>query len=457
MSDADATRGASREGQLVRVIGTWGLAASIVNVTVGGGIFRLPGSPDVSGRLGAAAPLAYLACAVVMGLVVLCIAQAGSRISLTGGPYAYVEATFGRYVGFLVGVLLWVIGSTAIPGVAGLFADAGASLVPAIGSLGGRALFLGVIFAAVTWINVRGVEQGTRLNVVLTVAKLAPLVLLLVGGLVAAQGANLRWEHGAPAVPDLARASVILVFAYAGVESALVPSGEVRDSARTVPRAVFLAMGIVTLLYVGLQLAAQGVLGSALPGSATPLADAAGRVFGAWGVVMISAGFMISAFGYLSGMMLAVPRALFAFARDGILPRSLATVHPRFHTPWVAIVAQSTLCWALAVLNSFETLAIIANVSAALVYIGCAAAAWKLSRRPAPASADTFRIPGGAVVPLLAIVALAFLLSAVTVREWSVLLIVIAAASVLYLGSGRRGNRGAREEETRDESIPPLQ
>ena len=442
MTEQPTAPAETREGQLVRVIGTWGLAASIVNVTVGGGIFRLPGSADVSGRLGAAAPLAYLACALVMGLVVLCIAQAGSRVSLTGGPYAYVEATFGRYVGFLVGVLLWVIGATAIPGVAGLFADAGASLVPAIGTLAGRALFLGVIFAAVTWINVRGVKQGTRLNVVLTVAKLLPLVLLLAGGLMATQATNLRWEHGAPALPDIARASVILVFAYAGVESALVPSGEVRDSARTVPRAVFLAMGIVTLLYVGLQVVAQGVLGAALPGSATPLADAAGRVFGSWGVLMISAGFMVSAFGYLSGMMLAVPRALFAFARDGILPRGLAVVHPRFHTPWVAIVAQSTLCWVLAVLNSFETLAIIANVSAALVYIGCAAAAWKLTRVPVPADAESFRIPGGSLVPLLAIVALVFLLSAVTLREWSVLVIVLVLASVLYLvASRKRGER----------------
>lgn len=428
-----------RDHQLVRAIGTWGLAASIVNVTVGGGIFRLPGSPDVAGRLGAAAPLAYLACAVAMGLVVLCIALAGSRIALTGGPYAYVEATFGRYVGFLVGVLLWMIGATAIPGVAGLFADAGASLVPAIGTFAGRALFIGVIFALVTLVNVRGVKQGTRLNVLLTVAKLAPLLLLLVAGLAAARGANLRWEHGVPSAHDLSRAGVILIFAFAGVESALVPSGEVRDSARSVPRAVLLAMGVVTLLYIGLQVVAQGVLGTSLPGSATPLADAAGRVFGRWGVAMISAGFMISAFGYLSGMMLAVPRALFAFARDGILPRSLAAVHPRFHTPWVAIVVQSTICWALAVLNSFETLAIIANVSAALIYIGCAAAAWKLTRRPS-SSRDSFHIPGGAAVPMLAIVALLFLVSAVTLREWSVLAIVLAAATVLYVVA-RRGQQ----------------
>ena len=434
MTDA----GAPARDRLLRAIGTWGLAASIVNVTIGGGIFRLPGSPDVAGRLGAAAPLAYVVCAIVMGTIVLCIAQAGSRIALTGGPYAYVEATFGRYVGFLVGVLLWLIGATAIPGVAGLFADAAARLQPAIGTLGGRAGFLGVIFLAVAWINVRGVRQGTRLNVVLTVAKLAPLLLLLIGGLFAVRADNLRWTQGAPSAGDLSRASVILIFAFAGVESALVPSGEIRDSARTVPRAVFLAMGLVTLLYVGLQVVAQGVLGGALAGDATPLVDAAGRIFGPWGVVMVSTAFMISAFGYLSGMMLAVPRALFAFGRDGILPRQLAAVHPRFQTPWVAIVVQSVLCWLLAVLNGFERLAIIANVSAALIYLGCAAAAWQLGRREAGRpDAGAFSIPGGALVPMLAIAAVLFLLTAVTMQEWAVLVAVLVVASLLYFVAPR--------------------
>ena len=159
-------------------------------------------------------------------------------------------------------------------------------------------------------------------------------------------------------------------------------------------------------------------------------------------MVLLSTGFMISAFGYLSGMMLAVPRALFAFARDGILPRRLANVHPRFHTPWIAIVAQSALAWVLAVTNNFEALAIIANVSAALVYLGCAAAAWKLRRVPPQPGA--FRVPGGAIVPLLAAVAVLFLLSSVTVKEWSVLAAVVAAASVLYFIANRA--RGATAE-----------
>lgn len=442
----------ARERALIRAIGTWGLAASIVNVTVGGGIFRLPASPEIAGRLGAAAPLAYIACAIVMGLIVLCIAEAGSRVSITGGPYAYVEVTFGRYVGFLVGVMLWLLGCTAMPAVAGVFADTVARLVPGVGTPVGRALFLAAVFGAVALINVRGVRQGTRLNAVLTVAKLAPLLLLLVAGLFVVNGEYLRPTH-TPTAADLSRASVFLIFAFAGVESALVPSGEVRDPARTVPRAVFLAMGLVTLLYIGLQVVAQGVLGPQLVGDPTPLASAAGRVFGPWGALLLSIGFVISAFGYLSGMTLAVPRALFAFARDGILPRQLASVHPRFHTPWIAIIAQSALAWLLAVTSGFEQLAIIANVSAALVYLGCAAAAWKLRRMNVrQADGVPFRIPGGASAPVLAAVAIVFLLSSVTVAEWKVLVAVIVAASVLYvLSTIRRGETVGAEAHVNGE------
>jgi amino acid transporter len=438
-SEGSPKSGSLVEGKLVRAIGTWGLAASIVNVTVGGGIFRLPASKDVTGQLGAAAPLAYVACAIVMGLIVLCIAEAGSRVSMTGGPYAYVEVTFGKYVGFMVGVMLWLIGCTAMPAVAGVFADTVARLVPAVGTPVGRAGFLGAVFAIVALINVLGVRQGARLNAVLTIAKLAPLLLLLVAGLFVVQGDNLRWTTGAPSPGSLARASVFLIFAFAGVESALVPSGEVRDPARTVPRAVFLAMGLVTLLYIGLQVVAQGVLGPSLVGDPTPLANAAGRVFGPWGITLLSIGFMISAFGYLSGMTLAVPRALYAFARDGILPRQLASVHPRFQTPWVAIVVQSALAWLLAVTSGFEGLAIVANVSAALVYLGCAAAAWRLRRMNVKQADGTpFKIPGGAIVPVLAAAAIIFLLSSVTLKEWGVLVAVIVAATLLYVVSTRR-------------------
>src|SRR5438105_10225076 len=116
------TRGPGEAG-LVRALGLWGLTASIVNITIGGGIFRAPGTMEVTGRLGAAAPLAYIVCAIAMAFVVLCFAEAGSRVALTGGPYAYVERAFGPMAGFAVGWLLWVAGPLAIAGVGIIFAD----------------------------------------------------------------------------------------------------------------------------------------------------------------------------------------------------------------------------------------------------------------------------------------------------------------------------------------------
>src|SRR5687767_15760728 len=97
--------------KLVRAIGTFGLAAGIINITIGGGIFRLPA--NVAATMGPSAPIAYIICALAMGLIVLCIADAGSRVSLTGGPYAYVGTAFGPYFGFISGVLLFMLGTFA--------------------------------------------------------------------------------------------------------------------------------------------------------------------------------------------------------------------------------------------------------------------------------------------------------------------------------------------------------
>src|SRR5437763_9653485 len=120
--------GIGEDKSLIRAVGTWGLAAAIVNVTIGAGIFRLPAS--VAASLGAAAPAAYLVCAIAMGLIVLCFAEAGSRVAMTGGPYAYVEVAFGPFVGFLTGVLLWSGLTLALAAVTSFFADSLAALVP---------------------------------------------------------------------------------------------------------------------------------------------------------------------------------------------------------------------------------------------------------------------------------------------------------------------------------------
>nr|MCU0623058.1 APC family permease [Gemmatimonadaceae bacterium] len=420
------------EGGLVRVLGTWGLAAGIFNVTVGGGIFRLPSNPAVAGVLGPAAPLAYLVCGVVMALIVLGFAEAGSRVRLTGGPYAYVETAFGPLAGFLVGVLTWLLGTTAMAAVSDVYATNVMRLAPGLAAVGGRTTVLLGTFAFLTTVNYFGAKQGNRLIGVVSVAKLLPLLLLLAFGIPQIDTAKLVWTDGAPSMGDLSRASVVLFFAYSGIESALVPSGEVKDTARTVPRAVFLAMFFVMILYVVVQVTAQGILGDKLVGSGTPLADAAELVMGPFGRTLLLGGVVVSTFGYMSGMTLAVPRAVYAFARDGFLPRGLSTVHPTHRTPWVALIAQISLVALLAVVNEFEALAVISNVAALLVYGGCALAGWQLKRRGVRLEEAPFSIPGGPIVPILACLGIAGLLASVTWEEWRVLFAVIAAALAIF-------------------------
>ncbi|MCC7055414.1 MAG: amino acid permease [Gemmatimonadaceae bacterium] len=414
---------------LVRAVGVFGLAASIFNVTVGGGIFRLPSG--AAAAAGAAAPFVYLICALVIGCVVLCFAEAGSRVPLTGGPYAYVEAVFGPYIGFMAGVLLWMIGTTAVAGVASAFAEGVGTLV---GVPGIRTPLIVVAFVALAIINVRGVQQGTRLIVVMSIAKLVPLLLFIGVGVFFIVPANIA-VHDMPAPASLARAAVVLFFAFSGCESALVPSGEVKEPARTVPRALAIAMIGVTLLYLAVHLVAEGVLGDALATVKTaPLAFAAERFMGSPGRLLLLVGATISMFGYVSGMTLAVPRALWKFAQDGLLPRAIGSIHPTYRTPHVAIVVQTSFVGLLAIFNSFEQLAVISNLAALLLYAACAAATLILRQRGVrQEGAVPFSVPGGPVIPVATVAMIAWLLTSITLEEWTVLGGTLAVATVIFV------------------------
>lgn len=420
----------NRDRALVRALGTWGLAASIVNITIGGGIFRLPiAAAEI---LGPAAPIVFVVCAVAMALIVLCFAEAGSRVSLTGGVYAYVEVAFGPLAGFLTGVMLWAGITVATAAVSSFFGDALVALIPALASV--RTATIVVILAALALLNVAGVKGANRFNVVMTIAKLLPLLLFIVVGVFALKPENLRWT-AMPDGPHLSRATVVLIFAFLGVESALVPGAEVRDPARTVPRAIFIAMLAITAIYLVIQIVAQGILGPALIGQKTPLAEAAAVAMGPAGRTLILVGMAVSMFGYVSGMTLAVPRALYAFARDGFIPSPIAAIHPRFHTPHVAILIQTIVVIALATTGTFESLAVIANGSILLVYAACALAVIQLRRKNVQESGTPFTVPFAAVIPVVAFLIIAWILKSLSATEWKWLAGIVGGAVVIFVAS----------------------
>lgn len=432
------SQASASDSRLIRAVGTWALAASIVNVTIGGGIFRLPAS--VYKTLGQASPLAYVVCAVSMGLIVACFAEAGSRVSLTGGLYAYVETAFGPLIGFVTGALLWAGMTAALSAVAVFFGDAIGALVPALASPAGKIAVTVLVLAMFAGLNVLGVANATRFNVAMTIAKLAPLAMVIVVGLVSLNGDRLAIP-AAPKLDELARGSIVLMFAFLGIESALVPSGEVKDPSRTMPRAIAIAMVGVVIVYLCVQLVAQSALGAELGASATPVADAAGALLGSWGKTTILVGSSISMFGYVSGMTLAVPRILYAFGRDGFLPQIFASVHSRFRTPHVAIIVQVVISIILATTGEFERLAIIANGAILIVYGACALAVFQLRRKNVRLDSQPFVAPMGGVIPALALVAILWLMTSLTRSEWVAIGIAIIAALIIFAAS--RGKRAA--------------
>jgi amino acid transporter len=443
----------------VRALGVRQVTASIINTTIGGGIFVLPAV--AAATLGAAAPLAYVVCAVLMALIVCCFAAAGSRVSLTGGLYAYVEVAFGPFVGFLAGVLYALMAAFAVASVASAFAGSVGALWSGANARPIRALLLVALFGGLAAVNVRGVRFGARVIEVMTAAKLLPLMVFVAAGIWSVNPDFLRW----PSMPDpsqIGRAAIVLIFAFVGVEIALVPSGEIHDPARTLPRALFLALAITTTLYLLIQATAQGLLGPSMSTyAAAPLAEAASRVLGAGGRVFVLVGAVVSMFGYVSGDMLGSPRAWYAFGRAGVLPAAMARIHPRYHTPHVAIVVYACIVATLAISSSFTQLAVLANVAALTLYLMCVVASFELQRRDIRSSPEPLRpfdkaqgrpelaegrraswdrpfaMPGGPVIPVAAAAVILWVLSNATRREFAVEAAVLAAASLIY--SIRRG------------------
>jgi len=227
-----------------------------------------------------------------------------------------------------------------------------------------------------------------------------------------------------------------------------VRSGEVRDPERTVTRAAFLAIGIVALVYLGLHLVAQGVLGAALGAQKMPLAEAAGVAIGGWARQAILGASVLSILIYAGGMMLALPRLLFAFGRDGFAPAAVAAIHSAFHTPHVAIVVQALLVAALAVSGSFERLALLGNVGGLLAYAMCCAAAWQLRRNDIRMTETRYVVPGAAIAPPIALVFIGWLLSGMSRAEWAAAAIVCALAVGVYALRRRRPVEAAPVRES---------
>jgi amino acid transporter len=266
---------------------------------------------------------------------------------------------------------------------------------------------------------------------ILAVVKVAPLVLLVVVGAFAVRASNLQWV-AIPAASQVGQTAVLLFFAFIGLEGALNISGEVANPARTVPRAIFLALTLVAALYIGLQLVAQGVLGAALAGAPAPLVAVATQVVGPWGTSLLIATTLLSVAGYMSADVLCSPRNLAALATRGQLPGALAAVHSRFKTPATAIGAYALLCTVVASSGTFRQLVIVSTAGTLVLYLMCCLGLLRLRALNVATAGMPFRAPGGSVMPLAASALIIWLLSTLAITEVVATTILVVVSATVY-------------------------
>jgi amino acid transporter len=395
---------------------------------VGAGIYAVPGA--LAASAGPYAALAFVVCALSIGSVAICLAEGGSRIPTSGGIYGYVEAAFGPGAAYIAGTMLWVGDVLACGGVAAAVADVTVNALPHSTSGVVHPIVIMAVVGGIALVNLRGVERGARLVSVVTAIKLVPLAIFVIAGAFAMHRTNFV-QTALPSTEGLGRAVILCVFTLMGMETALAASGEVRDPNRNIPRALGIALVSTTVLYVAIQVVAQGVLGPSLASSTVPLADAMGRISPALRLLMLGAA-GVSMFGWIASDILGSPRILFAFARDGRLPRVLGQLHPQTHVPHVAILIYAGIAILLALTSSFTELAVVAALTSGVLYpMGCCAS-WLLARRGVAEAGPplNFRWLGTATV--ISVVSMVILIALASRQEIIGLAVLVGLSCLAY-------------------------
>jgi amino acid transporter len=433
----------------LRAVSRWEIVALSINDVVGSGVYLI--LPVAAAQLlGPASVWAILAAGVAVFLLVLCFAEAGSMFDKPGGGYVYTRAAFGEFVGFEVGWMTWIARIASVASLSVFFSRAVGYLWEGANRGFGQAatIFLGLAF--LTTINVVGVKSGARTAVVLAFGKLVPLFVLVLVGFFAVDWSRV-FPVPAPPSENFTKAALLVLFAYAGFENTAAAAGEYKNPQRDVPFALFVMISIVTLIYTLVQLVAIGTIPN-LGVSQTPLADAGRLLLGPAGGLLLTVGAALSVLGTNNNTILAGPRYLYALAETGRLPRVFAKIHPRWRTPYVAILTQAGIAAALiatdfalhtvrpSAFGVAENLAVLSAIARLATYIGTCLAIPVL-RRKIPVTARTIRLPGGPAIPIAALVICLVFLSAAEKQNFIAGAIALAVGALIYVARGRAASR----------------
>ena len=380
--------------KLVRTIGFWGLVAMCINAVVGSGVFLLPyESHKLLGPFSLWAPLLF---AIPVFILALNFAEAASHFSEPGGAYLYARTALGDFVGFETGWMNWIARVTSLASLSNGFVVALALLVPSLRDGWARAAVIIGIILFLAAIHYIGVKYGAASIYVFTFGKLVPLIGFILLALIVWKSNPIPGSFDVPANAKWGEVALFMLFAYAGFENLGVPAGEYKNPRKDLPLALLVGILIIAAIYVLVQLGAMSALPD-LSSSDTPIASAAATLIGPIGAIIVTIGALLSMAGTNSGTMLEGSRMLYALSL-GRRMGPISYVHPRFHTPTVAIAIHATVALALALAGSFRALALISAGARLATYLMTCLAVPRLRKLN-----EGFRTPG-LIVPILGVV-----------------------------------------------------
>ena len=372
-----------------------------INGIVGTGIFLLPNK--AYSIIGSASLGVLLFDAVIAGCIALCFAEAASLFTRNGGPYLYAKHALGDFWAFEVGVLKWIVTVIAWAAMAVGFATALGAAVPALSGDFAKDVISFILIVGLTIVNIFGVNVSKFVNNLITISKLVPLALFIAIGIFFINGANFTPVFPQDIYVDgsFAQAAVLLFFAYTGFEVIAIAAEDMKNPKKNLPRAIIMCMLLVSVLYMAILAVSIGVLGTDLANTKAPVQDAFNVIVGPIGMYIVLVGTLISMGGINFAEAYYAPRVATSMAEDGMLPNALANRH-RYNAPYVAAIVTAIASVLLAWSGSFTTLAAISAVSRFTQYLPTCLAVIIFRRKWAD-KARSYTIPGGYLIPVIAI------------------------------------------------------
>jgi basic amino acid/polyamine antiporter, APA family len=413
---------------------------------IGSSIFGLPS--ELTRLLGSSSVIAVVLGGLAMGVMMACMAEVASRFSEAGGAYLYARTAFGPLIGIQVAWFSWLSRIASAAAGAALFGIYMEGLFPKLETTYARVLVIGAMLSVLAVLNYVGVKSGTHVSTATLIARLVPLAILVATAvpLLARTSRSTLLNFGASSGANWFEAMLLISFLYGGYETAMMALGEVKDPARSAPFALAAGLLVCIAVYSLCQWVVVATVGASA--SPRPLADAAARVLGPGGALMISVAALISTVGYLAACVLNVPRLMFAISEQGDLPRWFNRVHPQFQTPYVAIIVFAVLVFLLAVTGGFR-FAVLISAGARLITYGSACAALIPLRRRSD-QIPGFRLAAGPLFAVMGVLMAVVMVSAIRSSGAEIMLLtfVIALANWLWV-LRRRSSAAAATKHSR--------